>query len=182
MKIYTRSGDKGKTSLLGGKRVLKSDLRIHAYGTVDELNSFIGLIRDLEQDLGRKEVLLHIQERIFSVGSSLAVSAENSSQYMADLAENDIVELEKAIDEMESSLPAMKNFILPGGHPRISHCHIARTVCRRAERLVIELGRDEDVPGLVVKYLNRLSDYLFVLARKTGLELGVEEIPWHLRK
>lgn len=182
MKVYTRSGDKGKTSLPGGKRVLKSDLRIKAYGTIDELNSFIGLVRDLEEDQERKDVLLHIQERIFSVTSLLATSDEQSDKYVADRVESDILELEMAIDEMDASLPAMKNFILPGGHPRISHCHIARTVCRRAERLVIELENAEDISGLVVKYLNRLSDYLFVLARKTGLDLGVEEIPWHSRK
>ena len=182
MKIYARSGDKGKTSLLGGTRVLKSHLRIQAYGTIDELNSFIGLVRDLEQDQKRKKLLLQIQERLFSIGSSLAVSSDKSQQYQEDLIEDDVSDLEKAIDEMDATLPAMKQFILPGGHPRISYCHIARTVCRRAERLVVELGSTENVSDLVVRYLNRLSDYLFVLARKTALELGADELPWRPRK
>ncbi len=182
MKIYTRSGDKGKTSLLGGKRVLKSHLKIQAYGTIDELNTFIGLVRDLEQDKKRKKTLLNIQERLFSIGSSLAVSGDKSLQYQEDLIEDDVSDLEKAIDEMDAALPAMKHFILPGGHPRISYCHIARTVCRRAERLVVELVSTERVSELVIRYLNRLSDYLFVLARITGLELGIVELPWRPRK
>jgi len=182
MKIYTRSGDKGKTSLLGGKRVFKSHLRIQAYGTIDELNSFIGLVRDLEQDQKRKKLLLQIQERLFSIGSSLAVLSDKSQQYQEDLIEDDVSDLEKAIDKMDATLPAMKHFILPGGHTRISYCHIARTVCRRAERLVVELGSTENVSDLVVRYLNRLSDYLFVLARKTALELGADELPWRPRK
>ncbi len=166
---------------MSGKRVPKNHLRIEALGTVDELNAFIGLVRDLDQDENRKDFLLEIQRRLFSIGSSLAVPDEKSTSFPLDLADDDIVYLERAIDEMVAGLPAMKSFILPGGHPRVSNCHIARSVCRRAERLVVALSGDAEVPEPVLKYLNRLSDYLFVLARKTGFELGVKELPWHPR-
>lgn len=179
MKIYTRSGDKGKTSLLGGNRVLKSHLRIEACGMIDELNAFIGMVHDLERDEGRKDILLNIQKRLFSVGSALAASGDKP--YTRDLAQEDVTDLEKAIDAMDATLPEMKYFILPGGHPRVSHCHIARSVCRRAERRVIALNEEAEVPEMVIKYLNRLSDFLFVLARKTGSDLGVKELPWHPR-
>ena len=181
MKIYTKSGDSGKTSLLGGRRVLKSHLRVDAIGTVDELNAYIGLVRDLEVDSQRKELLGRIQERLFSIGSSLATPGDKTERFPLDLRDEDISRLEDAIDEMDASLPPMKSFILPGGHPRVSTCHIARSVCRRAERIVVALSEEEAVSGLVMKYLNRLSDYLFVLARKTGLELNAQELPWHPR-
>ncbi len=179
MKIYTKSGDKGKTSLLGGKRVLKSHLRIEAYGTIDELNSFLGMVHDLERDEGRKDILLNIQKRLFSVGSALAASGDKP--YTPDLVQKDVTDLEKSIDAMDATLPEMKYFILPGGHPRVSHCHIARSVCRRAERLVIALNEETGVPEVIIRYLNRLSDFLFVLARKTGSDLGVKELPWRPR-
>ena len=181
MKIYTKSGDSGKTSLLGGRRVLKSHLRVDAIGTVDELNAYIGLVRDLEVDSQRKELLGRIQERLFSIGSCLATPGDKTERFPLDLRDEDISRLEDAIDEMDAALPPMKSFILPGGHPRVSTCHIARSVCRRAERIVVALSEEEAVSGLVMKYLNRLSDYLFVLARKTGLELNAQELPWHPR-
>ncbi len=181
MKIYTKSGDKGKTSLLGGKRVPKDHLRIEAIGNIDELNAYVGLVRDLEKDVKRKDFLLEIQKRLFSAGSSLAVPAEKSVLYPLDLRDEDIHVLESAIDEMEKGLSSMKHFILPGGHPRVSHCHIARSICRRAERSVVALSGQEEVSQLIIKYLNRLSDYLFVLARKTLSELGGQEQPWHPR-
>ncbi|MBL7859319.1 MAG: cob(I)yrinic acid a,c-diamide adenosyltransferase [Cyclobacteriaceae bacterium] len=181
MKIYTKTGDQGTTSLFGGKRVSKSDLRIDTYGTVDELNSFIGLVRDQEVNQQRKNILVEIQDRLFTIGSILATEPGNTKVKIPALAETDIVFLETAIDEMESQLPPMKFFVLPGGHPSVSFCHVARTVCRRAERLTIALNHLEPIETLVIKYLNRLSDYLFVLSRKMSHELGAEETPWKPR-
>ena len=178
MKIYTKTGDKGTTALFGGKRVSKADIRIDAYGTVDELNSWMGVIRDQEVNAGRRNVLLQIQDRLFVMGSSLATEPGNTKVKIPSLVEEDVVGLEKEIDAMENLLPALKSFILPGGHPAVSFGHVARTVCRRAERLVIALNNSEAVDPLVVKYLNRLSDYLFVLARKMAHELHAEESPW----
>ena len=181
MKIYTKTGDEGTTSLFGGKRVFKSDLRIDTYGTVDELNSYVGLLRDQEVNQKRKEVLVEIQDRLFTVGSILATEPGNLKVKIPMLQESDITFLEKQIDEMDSLLPAMKSFVLPGGHESVSFGHVARTVCRRAERLVIALNQQEKVDELVIKYLNRLSDYLFVLCRMMTKELNAEETPWKPR-
>lgn len=181
MKIYTKTGDTGSTSLFGGKRVSKSDLRIDTYGTVDELNSYIGLLRDQSVNTLRKDVLIEIQDRLFTVGSILATEPGNTKVKIPSLSESDIQFLEKEIDGMETSLPPMKSFVLPGGHQSVSFCHIARTVCRRAERLTVALNDVEKIDELVIKYLNRLSDYLFVLSRKMTLELGAEETPWKPR-
>jgi len=181
MKIYTKTGDKGKTSLLGGTRVSKSNERIDAYGTVDELNSFLGLVSDLDPDIDRANFIRNLQSRLFTVGSSLAAETSKAKDFKPDLEESDIFDLENAIDIMNESLPEMKNFIIPGGHQLVSTTHVARTVCRRAERLIIKLSGSEDVEDIIIRYLNRLSDYLFVLARKQGHDLNVEEIPWKPR-
>lgn len=181
MKIYTKTGDEGTTSLFGGKRVLKSDLRIDTYGTTDELNSWIGVLRDLEVNQKRKEVLIEIQDRLFTIGSVLATEPGNTKVKIPSLSESDIFFLEKQIDEMDAVLPPMRFFVLPGGNLSISWGHVARTVCRRAERLVIALHAVEPVDALVIKYLNRLSDYLFVLCRMMTQELKVEETPWKPR-
>ncbi len=178
MKIYTKNGDKGTTSLFGGKRVSKADVRIDAYGTVDELNSWIGVVRDQEINIARKDILVHIQDRLFTIGSSLATEPGNTKVKIPALSENDVLRLEKEIDAMEAELPPLKSFILPGGHLSVSFGHVARTTCRRAERIAISLSENEAVDPLVIRYLNRLSDYLFVLARKTAHELGAEETPW----
>ena len=181
MKIYTKKGDTGTTGLIGGTRVLKSSLRIEAYGTIDELNSYIGLIRD--QKVGDKysEQLLEIQDRLFTIGSSLASDPEKSNMKIPDLHAADIELLEKWMDEMDELLPEMKSFVLPGGHTTVSFCHIARCVCRRAERIIIDLHQHEFVADLVIMYTNRLSDYLFVLSRKITLDLGAPEHPWKPR-
>ncbi|HEU5290800.1 MAG TPA: cob(I)yrinic acid a,c-diamide adenosyltransferase [Cyclobacteriaceae bacterium] len=181
MKIYTKTGDKGTTALFGGKRVSKADLRIDTYGTVDELNSYIGLVRDQPVNASRKEILVEIQDRLFTIGSILATEPGNTKVKVPSLLENDVTFLEKEIDAMEAKLPPMKNFILPGGREGVSFCHIARTVCRRTERLVIALDAQEKVDPLIIQYLNRLSDYLFVLSRKMAAELLAEETPWKPR-
>ena len=181
MKIYTKTGDNGTTSLFGGKRVSKADLRIDTYGTVDELNSFIGLVRDQEVNAKRKDILIEIQDRLFTIGSILATEPGNTKVKIPSLVEDDILLLEKEMDAMEAELPPMKFFVLPGGHQSISFCHVARTVCRRAERLTIALNTQEVIDPLVIKYLNRLSDYLFMLSRKMTQELGAEETPWKPR-
>lgn len=181
MKIYTKTGDTGSTSLFGGKRVLKSDLRIDTYGTVDELNSYIGLLRDQHVNTVRKNLLVEIQDRLFTIGSILATEPGNIKVKVPTLVENDVEVLELEMDSMDASLPPMRSFVLPGGHPSVSVCHITRTVCRRAERLVIALDTVEKVEPLVIKYLNRLSDYLFMLSRKMTAELGAEETPWKPR-
>lgn len=183
MKIYTKTGDKGQTSLVSGKRVAKYHLRIESYGTVDELNSYIGMVRDQEVNEKRKDDLKEIQDRLFTIGSLLASEPENQKKKVPDLHEADIEFLEKKIDEIDAELPPMRFFILPGGHISISMGHIARTVCRRAERLVLKLSQEEEIVEgeLITRYLNRLSDYLFVLCRKMHQELGVEEIAWKPR-
>jgi cob(I)alamin adenosyltransferase len=178
MKIYTKTGDLGTTSLFGGKRVSKADLRIDAYGTVDELNSFLGLVRDQEVNSKRKETLIRIQNSLFVMGSILATEPGNAKVKIPSLQETEILFLEQEIDAMESELAPLRFFILPGGHFSVSFCHVARTVCRRAERLVTALHDQESIDPLVIKYLNRLSDYLFVLSRKMAKELGVEEVAW----
>jgi cob(I)alamin adenosyltransferase len=181
-KIYTKTGDTGKTSLIGGTKVLKSDLRIEAYGTVDELNSYVGLCRDLVNDNTTTNTLKEIQDRLFTIGSSLACDPEKEPKMkIPDLHESDVEFLEKEIDRMNETLPEMKNFILPGGHPTVSHLHIARCVCRRAERCVVRLEEKDDSITLIIKYLNRLSDYLFVFARFHAHLLKAEEIVWKPR-
>lgn len=183
-KIYTKTGDKGQTSLIGGTRVSKYDDRIEAYGTLDELNSFIGLIRDQPVSDDIKKLLIEIQDRIFTAESLLAADPACAVTRLPKLVEDDILLLEYQIDNMNETLPELKSFILPGGHTTISFCHISRTICRRAERLTIKLiERNPDTlqGELVVKYLNRLSDYLFVLARKMSYDLGVDETLWKAR-
>lgn len=181
MKIYTKTGDKGETSLFGGKRVPKYHLRIEAYGTVDELNSYIGLIRDQKIDSNSTTILIEIQDRLFTLGSILATEPGNTKVKVPQLYEKDITLLESEIDQMNESLPEMRSFVLPGGHTTVSYCHISRCVCRRAERLVIQLSELEPVNELTFKYLNRLSDYLFVLARKFSVDLSAKEVPWEPR-
>jgi cob(I)alamin adenosyltransferase len=181
MKIYTKTGDQGTTSLFGGKRVSKADLRIDTYGTVDELNSYIGLVRDQEVNQKRKNILVEIQDRLFTIGSILATEPGNTKVKIPHILEEDVVLLEQEMDKMDTELPPMKFFVLPGGHPSISFGHVARTVCRRAERLAIALNTQEAIDPLVIKYLNRLSDYLFVLCRLMAHELKVEETPWKPR-
>jgi cob(I)alamin adenosyltransferase len=156
-------------------------LRIDTYGTVDELNAFVGLVRDQNVNRKRKEVLVQIQNTLFIIGSILATEPGNTKVKIPLLREEDVVSLEKEIDAMDSELPAMRFFVLPGGESSVSFCHVARTVCRRAERLTIALDEQEKIEPLVIKYLNRLSDYLFVLSRKMTHELGVEEMPWKPR-
>lgn len=181
MKIYTKTGDEGQTSLLGGTRVPKFDVRIDAYGTVDELNSYIGMLRDQEVNWMRADVLKEIQDRLFTIGADLATDPAKQNVKKPDLLGADIEMLEKQIDEMEKPLAPLTSFILPGGHPAISFGHIARTVCRRCERIVTELAAMEEVSELVIQYLNRLSDYLFVLCRKMAQELNVNEVIWNPR-
>ncbi|MDO3626191.1 cob(I)yrinic acid a,c-diamide adenosyltransferase [Mucilaginibacter sp. BT774] len=178
MKIYTKTGDKGYTSLIGGTRVPKHHLRIESYGTVDELNSYIGLIRDQDIDAHDKQVLKEIQDRLFTIGSSLASDPERSKMIIPDLHTSDIELLEKEMDAMNEKLPELRHFILPGGNNAISFCHIARCVCRRAERLSVNLSAESTVEEKVNIYLNRLSDYLFVLARKIGNEQNIPENQW----
>jgi len=181
-KIYTKTGDKGETSLIGGTRVPKDHNRIEAYGTLDELNSFIGLVRDQEIDEHSKSVLIEIQDRIFTAESILALDPNTKPiRKLPEIQENDILKLENEIDLMNEQLAPISNFVLPGGHPVVSYCHIARTVCRRAERLVIKLSRHSKVDELVIKYLNRLSDYLFVLSRKMAKDFNAIETPWKAR-
>ncbi len=180
-KIYTKTGDKGQTSLLGGTRVPKQHIRIEAYGTVDELNSFIGLVRDVVSEKELSELLIEIQDRLFTLGSLLAADPEKNKMPLPQLQESDVTLLENAIDKMNETLPEMKHFVLPGGHITVSYCHIARCVCRRAERATLKLAENEKVDELIYKYLNRLSDYLFVLSRKLSHDLKATEIPWKPR-
>jgi len=182
-KIYTKTGDTGKTALIGGTKVPKSNIRIDSYGTVDELNSFIGMVRDQLEHAHSKEVLKEVQDRLFTIGSSLACDPEKEPlMKMPDLKEDDVSFLEREIDKMNEELPPMKNFILPGGHLAVSTAHVARCVCRRAERICVSMQEMEEfVDPLVLKYLNRLSDYLFVLARYIGHLLNAEEVAWKPR-
>ncbi len=180
MKIYTKTGDRGQTSLIGGTRVPKHHLRIEAYGTVDELNSYVGLIRDLA---GEKSVcapiLLKVQDRLFTIGATLASDPQKSRMKIPDLHDADITLLETEIDTMNEALPELKTFILPGGHIANSNCHIARCVCRRAERMVTHLNEQDEVDEKIIRYLNRLSDYMFVLARKLSFDNNAPEIAWN---
>jgi cob(I)alamin adenosyltransferase len=189
MKIYTKTGDSGTTALFGGTRVAKDHIRIESYGTVDELNSHIGLIRDQEMDAHYKNILIEIQDRLFTVGAILATPPEKEVKKNGELRlknlgiiDSDIELLEHEIDTMETALPPMTHFVLPGGHTTVSYCHIARTVCRRAERLAVHLDHNEPIDKAAITYLNRLSDYLFVLARKLSKDLDAEEVKWIPRK
>lgn len=181
MKIYTKTGDRGETSLIGGTRVPKFHLRIEVYGTVDELNSYIGLIACQAIDAHHQQILKEIQDRLFTIGSSLAADPERSKMQIPDLLPNDITLLEEEIDQMNLVLPPLKNFILPGGNNIVSYCHLARCVCRRAERLAVELSTESFVDANVTIYLNRLSDYLFVLARKLSYDTKTAENIWKPR-
>lgn len=181
MKIYTKTGDKGMTSLIGGTRLSKAHVRIEAYGTVDELNSYIGLLRDQPINESRKDQLKEIQDRLFTIGSHLASEPEQTKRILPDLEEGDILFLEKEMDVIEAKVPPLKSFVLPGGHQSVSFGHLARTVCRRAERAVIHLQQNEEVETIVIRYLNRLSDYLFMLCRAMTYELNVEEVTWKPR-
>lgn len=178
MKIYTKTGDQGETGLFGGSRVKKNHARIEAYGTLDELNAFVGLLRDHVQEESVCDLLFAVQNRLFSIGSYLATPPGGKFEMPLDIQEADIQLLEKAMDEMDEQLPALRNFILPGGHPVVSYAHLARTVCRRAERNCVGMLSEIEVDPLALQYLNRLSDYFFVLARYLGLQLKVEEVAW----
>jgi cob(I)alamin adenosyltransferase len=180
-RVYTKTGDKGETSLLGGTRLPKHHIRIEAYGTVDELNSYIGLVRDQAIDSHSKAVLIEIQDRLFTLGSLLAADPKKNKMKLPEVKEEDVTYLEKEIDQMDEVLPEMKSFVLPGGNTTVSFCHIARCVCRRAERSTLRLSENEEVDPVIVKYLNRLSDYLFVLSRKLAMDSNAEEIPWKPR-
>lgn len=189
MKIYTKTGDKGTTALFGGTRVPKHHIRIESYGTVDELNSHIGLIRDQQMDQHHKNILIHIQDRLFTVGAILATDPEKAvlksgkeRLNIPKISETDIYQLEQEMDAMNESLPPMTHFVLPGGHQTVSFCHIARCVCRRAERLATALNDLEPFQPETLQYLNRLSDYLFVLARKLSYDLQADEVQWIPKK
>lgn len=181
MKIYTKRGDKGETSLIGGTRVSKYSLRIESYGTVDELNAYCGLIRDT---VGEQEIIdqiLAIQDCLFTIGSNLAEDPDKSRMNLPSIHSYDIEFLEKKIDRMDSQLEPLRKFILPGGHVVVSYCHIARCVCRRAERIVIGLASESEVDNNIIKFLNRLSDYFFQLSRYMALKLGAVEHPWEAK-
>jgi cob(I)alamin adenosyltransferase len=179
MKIYTKTGDQGTTSLFTGRRVAKHHIRIESYGTIDELNSHLGLLRDQDMDGHSKKMLVLIQEKLFTVGSILATEPNKHNRLKIPRINNaDIELLEKEMDQMNEELPEMTHFILPGGHTTVSYCHVARTVCRRAERMISYLHENEPVPETLLSYINRLSDYLFVLARKLSHDLNAQEIKW----
>lgn len=178
-KIYTKTGDDGTTGLVGGSRVKKYDIRLEAYGTIDELNASLGMLRALEPDEETATVLLQIQNKLFNIGSRLA-SDEKGDEFTKGLAirEKDIQLLEQAIDKMTQELPELTHFILPGGNKLVAQCHVARTVCRRAERRIVEFSDNEKVENELIKFVNRLSDFLFVLARFIGFRKGVDETHW----
>ena len=180
MKVYTKTGDSGTTALLGGTRVSKAHIRIEAYGTVDELNACMGLLRDQPINEVRKDFIKEIQNRLFTLGAALATEP-GKEKVKPNLFPGDIEALETAMDEMDATLPALKNFVLPGGHQSVSFAHLARCVCRRAERIAIALHETEPLDKPAIKYLNRLSDYLFVLGRKMAQELNAEEVKWEPR-
>ncbi len=183
IKIYTKTGDKGSTSLIGGTKVPKSHLRIEAYGTIDELNSYIGLCRDLISDDATRNILLEIQDRLFTIGSSLACDPiKEPKMRIPDLKTEDVLLLENEIDRINDTLPPMKSFILPGGHTTVSQIHVTRCVCRRAERCCVRLELESlEVEPIILQYLNRLSDYLFILSRYIAKLLEAPEIAWKAR-
>ncbi len=179
MKIYTKTGDKATTALFTGKRVPKHHIRIESYGTLDELNSYLGLLRDQEMDKASKKTLALIQNKLFTLGAILATEPSKDKRLkIPRIYQEDIELLEKEIDKMNEELPEMTHFILPGGHPTVSHCHVARTICRRSERMISYLHENDPVPETVLSYVNRLSDYLFVLARKLSKDLKAKEVKW----
>lgn len=178
MKIYTKKGDEGKTSLIGGTRVPKHHLRIECYGTVDELNSYLGVISDQEPAKNYRPLIKQIQDLLFTVGSQLASDPGKSKMQLPELRSGDVKQLEDSIDSMDAELPALTNFVLPGGHPANSFAHVARCVCRRAERLVVQLNETEPVDALIMAYLNRLSDWLFAFSRMMSMLSGAQEILW----
>ena len=178
MKIYTKKGDEGNTQLLGGSMVKKNHIKLECYGTIDELNAFIGNIYDQKISESHKEILLKIQNQLFNLGSCIAFDGKKESIKLPNVTEKNIEMLEKAIDKMDASLPILKNFILPSGLSTVSKCHIARTICRRAERNLVALGEEEKINPLHLKYLNRLSDYLFVLARMILMENDIPATEW----
>lgn len=179
MKIYTKTGDKGTTALFTGKRVPKHHIRIESYGTLDELNSWIGLLRDQEIDAHYQNTLTQIQEKLFTLGAILATEPTKDNRLkIPRVDEADSTFLEQEIDAMNRALPPMTHFILPGGHTTVSYCHVARTICRRAERMISYLHEEESLPNTVLSYINRLSDYLFVLARKLSNDLKAKEVKW----
>ena len=183
MKVYTKTGDKGKTSLIGGEKVYKDEAQIEAYGTVDELNSYLGLVRDYEEieDQTRK-FIISIQNDLFVIGSLLAESKKKNKMQLPQISEEMLINMEHEIDQLENQLEPMKFFVLPGGHQLISHLHIARCVCRRAERRVVTISNQIDVSAIILKYINRLSDYIFVLSRYMALKLDIKETPWVPKK
>jgi len=178
MKIYTLTGDDGSTSLVGGRRVPKHSLRVEAYGSVDELIAWVGLLRDHKENLERRDLLIYIQRQLMSAAAALATDPETEHARIILPEEGCLKVLEEEIDKMEETLAPLRNFLLPGGNILVSHCHIARCVCRRAERAVLRLSTSEKTPDIVIKFLNRLSDFLFVLSRKISLELNNEEVKW----
>lgn len=178
MKIYTKKGDQGNTQLLGGKKVPKHHQRIDAYGTVDELNSYVGLLRDVIEDKSTTSILLEIQDRLFTMGALLAYDDVKNKMNLPQISESDVELLETEIDAMNDTLPPMRSFVLPGGHTTVSFCHITRCICRRAERLTTQLDQNILQRDLILKYLNRLSDYFFVLSRALSNRLNANEIPW----
>ncbi len=182
MKVYTKKGDQGKTGLIGGTRVSKANMRIDAYGTVDELNSYMGLLRDNLVDDAFKDELIFIQDRLFTLGSWMASDPDKSKMTLPEIKVEDVEQLEASIDRMEAELEPMKFFVLPGGHQTVSFCHIARCVCRRAERLVVALDEVSPQNPVILSFLNRLSDYLFVYSRYLTHKLNAEEIPWVPKK
>lgn len=189
MKVYTKTGDKGSTSLYGGTRVAKHHIRIDAYGTVDELNSYLGMVRDQNIDQLYKEQIIAIQHHLFTVGAQLATPQDKEQLKSGKdrlnidkISDDQISFLERAIDEMDRSIPAMTHFVLPGGHPAVSFCHIARCVCRRAERIISALSEEENIDENVLRYVNRLSDYIFTLGRRAAQQLEVDEVKWVPKK
>jgi len=178
MKIYTKTGDKGTTSLIGGKRVAKYHLRIEAYGTVDELISFIGLLRDQEIDRDTKQFLIGIQDKLMNCASILAADCSDCKVQIPKILPEDVYIIEREIDLMETLLEPQTSFLLPGGHPIVSLCHVCRTICRRGERIIIKLSEETPVPDDLVIYINRLSDFFFVLSRKMAKDLIIEQINW----
>lgn len=181
-KIYTRKGDGGDTELIGGSRVPKFHMQIECYGTVDELNAVTGMLRDLSDCAHCKDTLLEIQDRLFTIESLLAADSKEAVAMLPEIFNDDIFFLEKEIDRMNEGLPELTSFILPGGHVAVSWSHIARTVCRRAERLIIRLSKESCVDDIIIRYMNRLSDYFFVLGRRLAFDLHADEVVWKARK
>ena len=181
MKVYTKTGDGGTTALIGGSRVKKYDLQIECYGTVDELSAWVGLIRDQEVAVNYQDELIEIQDRLFTIASLLACGNNIDINDLPQILEKDVEFLEKLIDKYTEVIPPLKSFLLSGGHPTVSYCHISRTICRRAERKVIELSDKQTLPPIIVTYLNRLSDYMFILSRKITLDLNIPETLWKPR-